>query len=313
MRRAAWVDGLPGLIVSNGSEVQRHQSGGATLIGRVNGTASVAVAGGPSVVVETTFGDGDESRLVRLRSGRAEQIAVGDAPQIDLHDVAVIDGEHRILFTTYVGDQNTARSDTWGYLYIQDPDSAHRQRVTVAFAPEFGIGRASYGGGVIATSATSDLTESFEFFRPDGTRVKGRPNPTDDLEYNQPPFMSDAVLSPDGKWLAYLEGPDVSGMSPEEPVGSWVVVVVDQKTGRERLRVEVETKDRCVSWLDFDGRWLVFSRTMKARGDAAIRMCGVPGAEPLPVLVLDTQSEPLELVQLTEVVGVATLDDQAAA
>lgn len=247
---------------------------------------------------------------MRLRpGGRAGAIDAGNAKQIQLHDVAPIDGDHRILLTTYVGDENTARIDPWGYLYVQDIDSPNRRRVTIAYAPEFGVGRASYGGGVIVTSATADLTESFEFFRPDGTGVKGRPNPTDDLEYAAPPYMSDAVLSPDGSLLAYLEGPDTSMESSTEPVGSWVAVVLDQRTGREHLRVRVESKDRCVSWLDFDGRWLVFSHTLKARGDAAIPLCGVSGAKRLPVLVLDTRSKPFELIELPEVVGVATFDD----
>ncbi|MDP8956880.1 MAG: hypothetical protein M3N24_07985 [Actinomycetota bacterium] len=260
-------------------------------------------------MVEVASRRGDESRLVRLRSGRVEAIDLGNAKQKHLHDVAVIGGEPRILATTYVGDENTAKADPWGYLYVQDVDGSSRRRVTVAYRPEFGIGRASYGGGVIATSATADLTEVFEYFRPDGTQVKDRPNPTEDLPYAEPPYMSDAVLSSDGHFLAYLEGPDTSSESPEEQIGSWVAVVLDQNTGRERLRVEVEDKGRCVSWLDFDGRWLVISRSLKARADATIPLCGVPGAEPLPVVVLDMRAEPLELVELTDIVGVATLDD----
>jgi hypothetical protein len=308
LRRAAWVDGLPPLMVANGSEVQRHRSGDATLIGGVSGTAAVAFAAGSSVVVEAVMA-GDRSRLIRLGPGGRKQVVdAGNAQQIRLHDVALIDGEHRILLTTYVGDENTARSEDWGYLYVQEIDGPGRRRVTVAYAPEFGIGRASYGGGVIVTSATADLTESFEFFRPNGSPVKGLPNPTDDLEYNQPPYMSDAVFSPDGKWLAYLEGPDTSFDSPEKPVGRWVAVVLNQKTGRERLRVEVAKPELCVSWVDFDGRWLVFSRTTKARGDAAIPVCGVTGVKPLRVLALDTESKPLELVELTNVAGVATID-----
>jgi hypothetical protein len=269
----------------------------------------VAFGAGTSVIVEIFFRSGSQSRLVRIRPGEdPEPIDTGSAPRIDLHDVAVIDGEHRILFSTYVGDENTAKTDTWGYLYVQDPDASNRSRVTVSSRPEFGIGRASYGGRVIVTSATADLTEVFEYFRPNGTQVKGRPNPTNDLPYAEPPYMSDAVLSPDGEWLAYLEGPDSSAQGPNEFVGSWVAVVLNQKTGRERLRVKVEDKDLCVSWLDFDGRWLVFSRTRKARADAAIPLCGVPGAKPLPVLVLDTRKKPLEVVELPRVVGMATID-----
>jgi hypothetical protein len=305
-----WAADLSPLIVTNGSEIDRYREGSPSLVGNVEGSASVAFGAGTSVVVETFIRRGSRSRLVRIRPGEEpERIATGNAPQVHLHDVAVIDGEHRILFSTYVGDKNTAKTDTWGYLYVQGLDGTDRQRVTVASAPEFGIGRASYGGGVIVTSATADLTEVFEYFRSNGTQVKGRPNPTKDLPYAEPPYMSDAVLSPDGEWLAYLEGPDSSAQGPNEFVGSWVAVVLNQKTGRERLRVRVADKKLCVSWLDFDGRWLAFSRTTKAHGDAAIPLCGVPDARPLPVLVLDTRKKPLELVELPRVVGVATIDD----
>ncbi len=270
----------------------------------------MAFDAGTSVVVEAFFRRGAESRLFRIRpGGDPERIPTGNAPQVQLHEVAVIDGEHRILFSTYVGDENTAKTDTWGYLYVQDPDASNRSRVTVSSRPEFGIGRASYGGGVIVTSATADLTEVFEYFRPNGTQVKGRPNPTEDLPYAEPPYMQNAVLSPDGEWLAYLEGPDSSAQSSKELVGSWVAVVLSQDTGRERLRVKVQGKDLCVSWLDFDGRWLVFSRTRKARTDGSVPFCGVPGAESLSVLVLDTRKKPLELVELPSVVGVATIGD----
>ena len=215
-----------------------------------------------------------------------------------------------MLYSTYFGDERAAQTDASGYLYRQVVEGIRRGRVTVAFAPEFGITHASYGGGVIVSSAVADLTEDFVFVRPDGTRVKGLTDPTDDLAYNSPPYMSDAVLSPNGRLLAYLEGPDTSPKSPDRPVGPWVAVVLDQKTERERLRAQVAPNEMCVTRLDFDGRWLVISRGKPGDDERGLRSCFPTEAEPLAIRVLDTRASRLELVELPNIVGVATIGGQ---
>ncbi|HEX8099504.1 MAG TPA: hypothetical protein VF660_04780, partial [Actinomycetota bacterium] len=261
LRRVAWVDGLRPVVVANGSNVSRYDQGHATLVGNVDGQAEVAFAARRRVVVQVDAPNGSSSDLFELKTGSTtEPIEVGNASHAYLQDVAVIDGRHRILYTTFVGEGRTSMSEKWGFLYLQDLETGAKRRLALASAPEFGIERASYGSGVIVVSSQIDLTERFTFLSANGGRLRPRPNPTDELEYAQPPYMSNAVLSPDAREMAYLEGPDSSPDSGDL-VGSWVAVVVDQKTGKERFHLKVSDQNLCVTWLDFDGRWLVISRS----------------------------------------------------
>jgi hypothetical protein len=86
-----------------------------------------------------------------------------------------------------------------------------------------------------------------------------------------------------------------------------VAVVLDQKTGRERLRAQVAPNELCVTRLDFDGRWLVISRGKPGRDEFGSRSCYAADAEPLPLRVLDSRAGRLELVELSRVIGVATI------
>jgi hypothetical protein len=179
-----------------------------------------------------------------------------------------------------------------GEIVLFDLATKDKRTLADACAIEYGVARVSFGGGVFVASATSDLTEVFRFYDADGKVVKGRPNPTVDLAYNEPPFMSDAVLSPDGSELAYLEAPDISGVSgdPEKRSGRFNVVVVDQSSGEETARVALPDPTTQYRRLDFDGRWLVVSE-----GDGA------------PVRVVDTDADGLKQVPIgTE--GIASIE-----
>jgi hypothetical protein len=301
---ASWANGLPPLIVANGSDVRRYRRGAETLIGTLEGEAHVAFASSATTVVAQHV-QGDRSELVTLRRGRDAQRIDTGAAYISLFDVARIDGARRMLFSTFYPPE---RGDTSGYLYVENVGGGARRRLITASGPEYGITRASYGGGTLVASAWSDLTESFLFLRADGTEVKDRPNPTEDLAYNSPPYMSDAVLSPDGKLMAYLEGPDWN-QAEQAQTGDWVAVILDMESKRERLRVTVAEYDRCVPWLDFDGRWLVVSRAKWLEQDDGVKTCEPSAERLLPVSVLDTSADDLVLVVIEDAKGVATIDD----
>lgn len=304
--RASWADGLPALIVSNGSDVNHYRRGDPTLAARVDGTARIAYASGAAtVIVERDFDNGKRSELVSVRRGRDVETIFGGRAFATLMDVADVDGVRSALFTTYYAPEGGEPS---GYLYIHDLRENRRRRVTESGGVVYLMTRASYGGGVIATSSSADLTEVFQFLRPDGTEIEDPPSPTDKLPYSQPPYMTDAVLSDDGSVLAYLEGPDWDHEA-EDVVGDWVLVVQDRANGRETHRVKVAEGDVCITWLDFDGRWAVMSRETRGRDENGYDYCGAPGSKARSVAVLDTRADELELVELTDVVGVATIDN----
>ena len=186
--------------------------------------------------------------------------------------------------------QRAPGEERQGDIVLFDVVSADKRVLADACGTEYGVSRASFGGGVFVVSATSDLTEVFRFYEPDGTVVKGRPNPTDDLKYNEPPFMSDAVLEANGSSLAYLEAPDISGVTGAEQKrsGRFNVVVVDQKTGEETARVAVPDPATQYQRLDYDGRWIVLSQAGE------------------PVRVVDTDADDPEAIEI-DVEGIASI------
>lgn len=285
-------------LVSHGSTISRYRDGRLEEFASLDGTAEIAADAGPSgVVVEEKFGsDPEESHLVLVDEGERTTIETPEAASRNLFDTAVIDGEAHLLYGTYTRSEF---GEPEGWVYLQGLRSGRRTQITSAADVEFTVYHASYGGGVIVTSALADLTETFGFFRPDGTDVSGRPNPTEDLEYGAPPYMAHAVLDPTGETLAYLEGPEAA--QEGEVVGDWELVLLDQEEGRETLRMQVASRDDRITWLDFDGRWVVLSR----REDAPP---GEPG-DPLPTRLVDTRDEEPEVRDLPDVLGKTTIAD----
>lgn len=290
----------PSLLLAHDHRVSVYRNGELEEVGSVGGTATLAIdAGEAGVVVEEVLEeDPRRSRLVLLEDGEPEPLDTAEADVVNLFDVARVEGEPHVLYGTVRRGEGR---EPEGDVLLEALDSGDRTRVTAAAAPEFGVYRASYADGIIVTSATVDLTEAFGFYRPDGTALTDRPNPTEDLPYNAPPFMAHAVLGPTGEVLAYLEGPDFEGGGAgQERVGEWELVLLDLITGDERQRIRVAPQEEEVVWLDFDGRWAVVSRAERTE-------IGVAGGDPLPVLVVDTRAEDAAPEELTDVVGRASL------
>lgn len=291
----------PSLVVAHGRRVSVYQDGELEEVGSVGGRASLAVDAGEAglVVEEILDEDRRQSRLVVLGDGMDPvPLDTSEADVVKLYDAAVIDDEPHVLYGTVRGGQ---QREPEGDVLLQGLESGDRVTITEAARPEFGVYQASYGGGIIVTSATADLTEIFGFYHPDGTEVADRPNPTEDLAYNAPPFMAHAALDPTGEVLAYLEGPDVEGGGTgQELVGEWELVLLDLGTGDERHRVRVAPQEEAVVWLDFDGRWAVISKAERTE------IIG-KGGDPLPAVVVDTRAVNPAPRQLPEVVGKASV------
>ena len=100
--------------------------------------------------------------------------------------------------------------------------------------------------------------------------------------------MSDAIVSPDGRRLAYL-------------VDEKRLVVTDTKTGTDLVDVQISDRPHLRgTQLDFDGRWAVVSR---------IDTRGIDPLMPLPTPILvDTEASDPVAIELTTVHGQTTLD-----
>ena len=281
---AVVIEDLAPLIVANGSTISQYVDGKAeTLQELEEGDAALALSGpnAEGIVVQQRFDD--RSNIIRIIDGRTEAIA----ENAGLLDSALVEDAPTVV---YAKCNDSTEVEAKGDVVLFDITSKRTRTLTVACAPEYGVSRASFGGGVFVVSATSDLTEVFRFYEPDGKQVKGRPNPTDDLKYNEPPFMSDAALEADGSSLAYLEAPDISGVTGAEQKrsGRFEVVVVDQKSGKESSRIAVPDPATQYQRLDYDGRWIVLSQAGE------------------PVSVVDTDADEPEATELG-IEGIASI------
>jgi hypothetical protein len=280
------IDDLAPLVVANGSEVSQYVNGESQTIHRLSdGDAALALSGpdAEGIVVQQRFDD--RSNIVHVVDGRTETVV----ENAGLLDSALVDGAPTVVYATCNDAMGEERQ---GDIVLFDITSERKRALADACAIEYGVGRVSFGGGVFVVSATSDLTEVFRFYEPDGSLVEDRPNPTKDLPYNEPPFMSDAVLEADGSSLAYLEAPDVSGLAGggEKRSGRFNAVVVDQGTGKETARVALPDPATQYQRLDYDGRWIVLSQ----------------GADE-PVRVVDISADDAEAIEIAGARGVASI------
>ncbi len=113
-------------------------------------------------------------------------------------------------------------------------------RLGLAAEAEFGVTdfHWSEAAGMGVASAWSDLTEWIGFVSRDGESIE-LPSPTDDLDYNAPPYVTAATLSADGSMLYWAEGPDW-GFDPATnesgPIeAAWVLHGADVETGETSL------------------------------------------------------------------------------
>lgn len=277
------------MLVANGSVLQRYAKGKISKLQQLERGVVVVAVPDPRGGTLFQARDAGEDSIWRSSGGnRALIVRVAV-----LHDAGTIAGKPWVIFSRC---HRPAQDEPFGSVSALQLGSMLRRKVTDACRVEFGVTRVSVGGDVLAVSAHADLTESFRFYDLDGEELK-RPNPSEDLPYNEPPLLIQAVLSPDGDELAYLSGPDVSGIAGggDTRVGKWVLVVQDQRTGRDVVRVPLAPPagERDFVRLDFDGRWAVLSEV----GDR-------------PVRVVDTSDARPREVALSKVRGVASFDDR---
>lgn len=283
----------PPLVVASGAEVLRVDGGVVhTLTTLPAGTAAYAAVGdghGSVAIGREWDDDSNPPDLLLLTAEGLEVIDPGiEGAATTLFDCAFMSSATNVLYGIYEpgaegGDVALKQLGPEGTTYF----------IAVASAPEYSVSTASIAAGTVVTSATADLTESISFYGLDGGEQDGY-TPTDSIPYNMPPYLSDAVLSPDGGEFAYLSGPDWNGETQEPHVGRWEVVVADRE-GDERLRLPFAERDARITRLDFDGRWAVIS--MRSADD-----------EPASPLLIDTlAAEPTGRL-LSEVTGTVTID-----
>ncbi len=276
---------LPPLLLAGAGLVSRVADGDVEVLTGLDGAAARAFATSTGIVLVDEIVELDYPQIHQylvLGDGGTDWM-LPDEPGY-LLDLVEIGGIPHIVYVA--GDQ----SPDAGLFFLRDLLSGTDVGLGTAYESEYGVYAASVGGRLIAISAVADLTEVIVFHGTDGEPVE-RSSPTDDLDYNSPPFVGPAELSPDGSLLAYIEQPDTSPESPSVPTGDTTLVILETATGAEDLRLPIEDVDG-VEALDFDGRWVAVTATIDESS--------------VPILI-DTGSPALEVIRLGDLRGVASL------
>lgn len=293
--------GPPRMLVADGNTITRIDRGVAVEVADPERRIGRALGDGDGLVIYEeieTDRDGVDTavRLIQLDAdGTTTTLKIGAHRSVQLHDLFRVDGHTAVLYGLF-RDPTDVDDEVTGRVLFHDLLTGEVVPLADAAGPEYFVSHASAADEVVALTATADLTELVEFRDWSGAPVD-RPSPTDDLEYNQPPFITSAVLSPDGSEIATVEGPDVAGFSEDgdELVGGWDVVI-DDRDG-EQLRLTIA--DQSLAWvtIDFDGRWLLVS--------------GGTTDGPVTPLLIDTEATDLASYLLDGVVGDAQLESLA--
>ena len=226
-----------------------------------------------------------------LDTGDAHAVVLLDAFVDDDGEIAVIYGEVRAP-----GALDGAETNVWLQRFRQPRSEA----VALGWFAgiEHGVDAASRGGDRIAVSAGADLGEVFTFYDLQGNEIDEPNNPVAvGHRYNEPPWYQHVSLAPDGRTLAFVEGPDWD-QDAQAIVGDWELVVVDLDSGDETARLALGDRGTMrVSFVDFDGTWAVISRT-EDTGD-------LRQDQPLPALAVDTTGG--TVTELAGRTGIVTL------
>lgn len=291
--------GAPRMLVSDRIATHRVDGATPTLLDRVPSPAMDVMGDGSGLVVAEVVETADDgvdivTGLVRIHDDSVEPIPLGSHATVDLYDLVTVDGRPHLLYGLFL-DAAEVDADETGTLVLHDLVDDGTVELGTASAPELFLTAASASDALIVLSYSTDLTESVSFVDLSGEPVD-RESPTDRLEYNAPPLVTGAVLSPDGNELAYIEGPDVDGTADlEEPVGDWVVVITD--AGGEQIRLTVADQRIEYLTIDFDGRWILVSG-----GDAD---------GPVEPLLIDSEATDVAAYLVAGVRGTASLESAA--
>ncbi len=223
---------------------------------------------------------GDAPSVGKLVNGVFTPLSEGmgaPLPASRLLGAAVVEGVPNLLLGLELEGDDADSSDLVAY----NTSNQTHARVGYASAPEYGVTRASYGGGKYAFCATADLSELISYADAAGTDLEGVPSPTDNLPYNAAPYVQQAVISPDGTRIAYLEGPETTWNNEGLPTvqGEWAFVLFEVATGTQLARIGLpDWGVEAFPLLDFDGRYVVVS--LGAKGSPVL----IDTATPTPTM-----------------------------
>ena len=156
--------------------------------------------------VATQVGTG-ESRSIEYRIGpKSGGGPKGTIKKAVLFDLLPTKQGPQILYGSIDTSSDTAVVNT---ISLFDIGSGESSVVTTVSTGAFSAFRASAGNGVVASSARTETGPNIASWAIDGKGAVERFSPTE-ANPDSAQFFGPAVLSPDGKEIAWFEGPDPS-------------------------------------------------------------------------------------------------------
>jgi hypothetical protein len=192
------------------------------------------VASDGSIVVQQLDPDGDEFDWTDVVVHRPDGTST-PVPDADwLFDVAFVGDTEVVVVSASPGAADSEPDEQLQMRPLGDLAS-ELGVLGPATAAEYGVGWVDIVGDLAVTTAWADLTEWVEY-RDLGTgETIPLPSPTDDLAYNQPPYVVAATLSPDGERVTWAEGPDWDGVTGDVVPAPWRVETMRLADGVEIL------------------------------------------------------------------------------
>ena len=149
----------------------------------------------------------------------------------------------------------TGRTST---IVLLDIGSDTRTTIADVATDSFSAFRGAAANGLVITAARIEGGQSIATWAIDGSGSIDRFSPTAGAGTGAS-FTGPAVLSPDGKKLAWIEGPDPSKRGSNRK-GDWTLVIGDADDGSESLRLKFAPPSDAFAWFDWDGSWAIISR-----------------------------------------------------
>jgi hypothetical protein len=143
-------------------------------------------------------------------------------------------------------------------IVLLDIGSDTRTTIADVATDSFSAFRGAAANGRVISSARIDGGQRIETWAIDGKGPIERYSPTAG-DGTGASFTGPAVLSPDGKKIAWIEGPDPSKTGSNRK-GDWKLVVGNADSGDESLRLKLGPASESFIWLDWDGSWAIISR-----------------------------------------------------
>jgi hypothetical protein len=196
------------------------------------------------------------SSIMRLPAGSeepAELIPQQPDEALRLHEVALIEGFPKALYTSRTGPPGTDQAQEDLHLY--DLATGTDEVVATVGGNEGGPTRVSYGGGRFLLSMSAEGFTWFEFLAEDGSSVEmpGNPRTEEQSQEDFLVFAGHGSLAPEGSTMAYLRGHPRS----EAP---FEVVIVNLLSGEELTVTPVDgAHETTVTRLEWDGEAAVVS------------------------------------------------------